>query len=156
MKREDVIERLIDEKFSSKRQFAEHIGLPPTTLQSILKRGIGKSSIDNVIRICRGLGITVEDLEKMANQQDNHLHELSKKERVKAISDFFGMSIEELLSKTESEKFSAAEEKLHTDSGKLSLEELKTKHTLTIDGRPATDKEINAIISFVRSIREYE
>ncbi|MGG3737574.1 XRE family transcriptional regulator [Aeribacillus pallidus] len=71
MKREEIISRLIDEKFDSKRQFAEYINIPPTTLQSILKRGIGKASIDNVISICRGLGITVDDLERMANQESD-------------------------------------------------------------------------------------
>lgn len=67
MKREEILSKLIDEKFESKRQFAEYINIPPTTLQSILKRGVGKASIDNVISICRGLGITIEELERMAN-----------------------------------------------------------------------------------------
>jgi repressor LexA len=71
VKREEIISRLIDEKFDSKRQFAEFINIPPTTLQSILKRGIGKASIDNVISICRGLGITIDDLERMANQESD-------------------------------------------------------------------------------------
>ena len=66
MKREEIISKLIDEKFKSKRQFAEFINIPPTTLQSILKRGIGKASIDNVISICKGLGISIDDLERMA------------------------------------------------------------------------------------------
>jgi len=66
VKREEIISKLIDEKFKSKRQFAEYINIPPTTLQSILKRGIGKASIDNVISICKGLGITIDDLERMA------------------------------------------------------------------------------------------
>ena len=67
MKREEILSKLIDEKFESKRKFAEYINIPPTTLQSILKRGVGKASIDNVISICRGLGITIEELERMAN-----------------------------------------------------------------------------------------
>lgn len=65
MKRTRIVERMIDEKWKSKRKFAEHIDIPPTTLQSILKRGVGNASIDNVIKICKGLGITVNQLEEM-------------------------------------------------------------------------------------------
>lgn len=66
MKRAKLIEQLIDSKWKSRRSFAEEIGIPPTTLQSILQRGAGKASVDNVIKVCKGLGITVEQLEVMA------------------------------------------------------------------------------------------
>jgi molybdenum cofactor biosynthesis enzyme MoaA len=60
-----VLAELIDRR-GSRRAFAESIGLPPTTLQSMLTRGVGRASIDNVIKVCRALGITVEQLESMA------------------------------------------------------------------------------------------
>jgi len=60
-----VLAALIDRR-GSRRAFAESIGLPPTTLQSMLTRGVGRASIDNVIKVCRALGITVEQLEAMA------------------------------------------------------------------------------------------
>jgi repressor LexA len=63
-----IVERLIKEAGYSKRQFAEKIGLPPTTLSSMLSRGLGKASIDNVLKVCKGLGITVEELEEMTNR----------------------------------------------------------------------------------------
>lgn len=66
-KRTEVIERLIDETGLSKKAFAEKIGLPPTTLRSMLQRGVGNASVDNVIKLCKGLGITTEELEEMAN-----------------------------------------------------------------------------------------
>jgi hypothetical protein len=50
---------------------AERIGLPPTTLQSMLTRGVGRASVDNVIKVCRSLGITVEQLEKLASRIDS-------------------------------------------------------------------------------------
>ncbi|WP_044893005.1 LexA family protein [Bacillus alveayuensis] len=69
MEKAEIIERLIKEAgYSSRRQFAEMIGIPPTTLNSMLNRGLGKASIDNVLKVCKGLGITVEELEEMANQ----------------------------------------------------------------------------------------
>jgi repressor LexA len=68
MEKAKIVERLIKEAGYSKRQFAEKIGLPPTTLSSMLSRGLGKASIDNVLKVCKGLGITVEELEEMANR----------------------------------------------------------------------------------------
>lgn len=61
-----VLARLIDER-GSRRAFAEEIGIPPTTLQSMLTRGVGNASVANVIKVCKGLGITVEKLIAMAN-----------------------------------------------------------------------------------------
>lgn len=77
MKRTLLIEKMIEEKWKSKRKFAEHVGIPPTTLQSILKRGIGNASIDNVIRICKGLGITVDQLEDMSKENEDIIKEPS-------------------------------------------------------------------------------
>ena len=64
-RRTEILSELIDMR-GSRRSFAESIGLPPTTLQSMLTRGIGKASIDNVMKVCKALGISVEDLEAMA------------------------------------------------------------------------------------------
>ncbi|WP_416729243.1 helix-turn-helix domain-containing protein [Fictibacillus sp. JL2B1089] len=66
-KRTEILEGLISDTGLSKKAFAEKIGLPPTTLRSILDRGIGNASVDNVIKICRGLGITTDQLQTMAN-----------------------------------------------------------------------------------------
>ena len=75
MKKAEVVTRLIKEAGYGKRAFAEKIGLPPTTLQSMLSRGIGKASVDNVIKVCKGLGITTDDLERLATQEDNTVKE---------------------------------------------------------------------------------
>lgn len=64
--RTDIIKRLIDEKWNSRSSFAKSIGMPPTTLQSILERGVGKASIDNILKICEGLDITTDELQKMS------------------------------------------------------------------------------------------
>lgn len=66
MERAKIISRLIEEKGYSRRAFAERIGLPPTTLQSMLNRGVGGAAIDNVLKVTKGLGITVDELEEMA------------------------------------------------------------------------------------------
>lgn len=80
---------LIDSK-GSRRSFADEIGIPPTTLQSILSRGIGKASIDNVIKVCKALGITVEELEDMASGKNSseYLNRLLTSEEVSLVTKY--------------------------------------------------------------------
>lgn len=70
MNREEILKQLISETGLSMKAFAKKAGIPYTTLYSILERGVGKASIDNVIKICKALDITVEDLEKAAETGD--------------------------------------------------------------------------------------
>lgn len=69
--RTEIVENLIDEKWPSVKAFAESIGIPYTTLKSMLKRGIGNASVDNVLKVCKGLGITTDQLERMANEGED-------------------------------------------------------------------------------------
>lgn len=61
-----ILKEKIEATGMSVRKFSESIGMPYTTLRSILERGAGKSSIDNVIKICRALDISVEQLDDMS------------------------------------------------------------------------------------------
>lgn len=69
-RRAKVLAELIKKKGYSRRAFAEKTGIPATTLQSMLTRGIGRASIDNVIKICKELGITVEEMERLASNNN--------------------------------------------------------------------------------------
>lgn len=61
MNREKYLKNLILEMGSIK-DFSIKIGMPYTTLLSILKN-VGGASIDNIFKICRGLNISTDDLE---------------------------------------------------------------------------------------------
>lgn len=63
MNREEFIRDLIKQKGMSVKSFAEFAEIPYTTLHSMLERGVGKAAVDNVIKVCKALGITVEELE---------------------------------------------------------------------------------------------
>ncbi|MCI8994586.1 MAG: XRE family transcriptional regulator [Lachnospiraceae bacterium] len=56
------IREMIIERYGSLNKFCEIIGMPWTTLDSILKRGIANSNITNVIKITKELGIDTESL----------------------------------------------------------------------------------------------
>ena len=65
--RTELLRELINNTGLSMRAFSEKAGIPNTTLYSILERGMGKASVDNVIKVCKALGITVEQLQEMAD-----------------------------------------------------------------------------------------
>ncbi len=63
-----ILESLIREKGYSLKSFASKCGIPYTTLYGIIKNGVGKASVNNIIVICRNLGIKIEELEEMAGK----------------------------------------------------------------------------------------
>lgn len=62
MRKEEYVKNLIARKGESTKAFAESVGLPYTTLLSMLSRGLGGASLSNVQKLCSGLSITVNDL----------------------------------------------------------------------------------------------
>lgn len=67
----EILAEMIDAR-GSRRSFAEKIGMPPTTLQSMLTRDLSRASVTNVIDVCRELGITVEQLEEKASGESQY------------------------------------------------------------------------------------
>lgn len=75
MNKAKVLEQLIKERGYSIRQFAQKCGIPESTLYTMLKNGVGKASVNTVITVCKNLGITVEQLEEMAEGENNTVYE---------------------------------------------------------------------------------
>ena len=59
---EEKLKQFILMHYSSIREFTQEIGMPYSTMATILKRGIDNASVTNVIKICQALGISVDDL----------------------------------------------------------------------------------------------
>lgn len=62
MTREDFLKLLIEKKYGNVKTFSEAIDIPYTTVRTILEKGVGNARIDNVLKICKGLGISPEQL----------------------------------------------------------------------------------------------
>ena len=67
MEKAKILEALIKESGYNLKSFASKCGIPYTTLYGIIKNGVGRASVDNIIIICEHLGITVNELNDMAN-----------------------------------------------------------------------------------------
>lgn len=61
---EQQLRELIKLKYGSVRQMALKIDMPASTINSILNRGILKSNVDNIFKICSALDIRPESLAK--------------------------------------------------------------------------------------------
>lgn len=59
---EQQLKELILKRYNSVREFTQEIEMSYSTLDSILKRGIGNSSVTNIIKICKALNISVDAL----------------------------------------------------------------------------------------------
>lgn len=59
---EDLLKEYILGRYKSIREFTNIIGMPYTTVDSLLKRGIKKASVDNVMKICSFLNISADAL----------------------------------------------------------------------------------------------
>ena len=59
---EEKLKDLILSKYKSVREFTIAIDMPYTTIDSIFRRGVGNSSVSNVIKICKALGISADEL----------------------------------------------------------------------------------------------
>lgn len=54
------LKEMIIEKYGSLSKFCEKIGMPWTTLNSILNRGVSKSNIANILKITKELNVDTE------------------------------------------------------------------------------------------------
>ena len=59
---EDQLKEYILNRYKSIREFTIAVDMSYSTVDSILKRGVGNSSVSNVIKICKVLGISVDEL----------------------------------------------------------------------------------------------
>lgn len=59
---EDALKSLIVARFGTVKQFSAACDLPYGTVDTILRRGINKASITNVIKMCKTLGISTDEL----------------------------------------------------------------------------------------------
>lgn len=59
---EERIKAMIISKYGSMREFSKQIGMSQSTLSTIMTRGIHNASISNVLKICKALRISSDEL----------------------------------------------------------------------------------------------
>ncbi len=117
MTTEEKLKEFILKRYHSIREFAISIDMPYTTLDSIFRRGIGNSSVTNVIKICKALNISVDSLADGEIVSVNNSHSTP-------INDRF--EIKEILSDTK---------------------DLLSHRRVTIDGEPISKKGMESLFA---------
>ena len=99
MNKETYIRTLIKNSGNNIKSFAEKIGLPYTTLTGILTRGIDGASVQNVMKICKALKITVEDLQKVEtlNLNEENTGDTKSSDLVNRLGEKYNLRNDELL-----------------------------------------------------------
>ena len=64
MTTEEKLRELILDEYGTVVAFGKYVGLPSSTIYSILTRGINKASAQNILKICEALGIDADELAK--------------------------------------------------------------------------------------------
>lgn len=82
MKRGEYLEKIIKEKGYTIASLSKESGVPYTTIRSMIERNLKNASIDNVIKICKVLGIKADDLarEEYNGDDTSSLPELTNKD----------------------------------------------------------------------------
>ena len=62
MTREEILKKEIESRYGSVRAFALQVGIPYMTMINMLKKGLGGTSVDTILTICKALGIDSERL----------------------------------------------------------------------------------------------
>lgn len=76
MDKAKILKKIIEQKYSSVKEFAQYCDLPYTTVYTILKNGVGKANVNNIIIMCKKLNITVEQLYNMTDDIVNGSNEI--------------------------------------------------------------------------------
>ena len=114
---EKQLKNLILSRYKSIRDFTIAVDIPYTTLDSIFRRGIGNSNVSTVIKICKALRISADELAEG---------------RITPVSD-----------RRPGAKEKPREIREHLDRFKM---ELATMENLTINGVPVGEDTRNAIV----------
>lgn len=91
---ENELKELIISKYRSLRQFALDIDMPYSTIDTMLKKGIGKAGVLNVIKICNELGIDTDALadgyikEKTVSDIPMTVSEINHIKKYRSLSDY--------------------------------------------------------------------
>lgn len=99
MNKETYIRTLIKNSGDNVKSFAEKIGLPYTTLTGILNRGIDGASVQNVMKICKALKITIEDLQKIEtlNLNQENINNAKSDDLMECLGKKYNLKDDELL-----------------------------------------------------------
>lgn len=136
---EEKLREMILNKYHSMREFSTRIDVPNSTVESILKRGVQNSSVSNVIKLCKGLNISVEALAEGKIKKVNHSKQ--RKQELKAIRKKYKIAKPGVFKHKKTNDL----EKIINDA----IEDINNLTTPTINGQPIKHSDVNSIVDTI-------
>ena len=127
---EEKLKQYIILNYKSLRNFVNNsgVGIPYTTVDGILKRGINKSSIDNVIKICHALDISADYLAQGKIMPNDNIEQFSIFTELPKMVEYMRLNISELSQFTIDDKILTDDEaELLVDSIEIAVNIVKRK-----------------------------
>ena len=125
---EDKLKELITVKYGSISNFSREIGMANSTLATIMKNGVQKANVTNIIKICKYLEISTDELAKdrivpiNTKQSEFRIRELND------ILEFHKLNMKNFKKYTvNGYELTDDEKELFLDSMELTIEFLKRK-----------------------------
>lgn len=81
MTKTEIIRYPINNTRLNVNAFSQKANTPYSTLRSMLDRGVEYASVNNVVKVCKALEITVEDLYQMASDIGQDVGHIIREER---------------------------------------------------------------------------
>ena len=81
MTREEYVKAKIKEKGFTLKDYAKHIGMPYSSLLSMLANNLGGAALENVIKICEGLDLNLANLQRKDGISEEENWELNEREK---------------------------------------------------------------------------
>ena len=85
-----VLRDLIARRGETVASVAKAARIPLSTVYTMLSRGIGSASVDRVLRVCRVLGITIEELYDIAEKKPAAAHSLAADPSAETLRESWG------------------------------------------------------------------
>lgn len=98
--------------------------------------------------VANALGLTLDEYKKYEQETT-----IPDKYLLRKISKLLQVPIPYLLGETDDPTYTENELEFLSEYDELSLEELQKKYNLTVDGKPATQEELEGALAFIRSLR---
>ena len=117
---EEKLKEYILQRYHSIREFSIAVDISNSTINSILSRGVGNSSVNNIIKICKKLNISADAL------ADGEIVPLNTYKKL----DHNMIEVKEILADVKNQ--------------------LSNIDGLTFEGKPATKENINTIIQGIK------
>lgn len=143
MNRGEFLEKTIKEKGFTIMSLSKESGVAYTTIRSMIERNLKNASIDNVLKVCKVLGIKADDLSKEEyktnevneSTADDPLPKLSPKDEHQIAKD-----LERMLNELESNEGQAALEDGEIDQESKELLRMSLEQSMRIAKQIAKQK----------------